>query len=311
MTALSMTSCGGNNENEISISGAFALNPFVIKCADGYMKLHPEVKIDVSQGGAGKGVTDVLANQVDLGMVSREIRPEETKGGAFAIAVVKDAVVPTVNADNPALAALLEKGLTREAAYRLWVKQDLKTWGELLGTANDAPINVYTRSDACGAAETWALWFDSRQEDLGGTAVNGDPGLAKAVQDDVNGIGFNNIGYAYDENTRKPHAKLAILPIDVNGNGRIDAEERIYDTKDQLVEAIAQGLYPAPPARDLYLVSNGKPKKEVVIDFLRYVLTEGQQFSKEAGFVTLEEDKIHRGLQSIAVAEQDEVKAEN
>ena len=37
----------------ISISGAFALYPLTVKWADEYMKLYPNVKIDVSAGGAG------------------------------------------------------------------------------------------------------------------------------------------------------------------------------------------------------------------------------------------------------------------
>lgn len=46
--------------------------------------------------------------------------------------------------------------------------------GQLIGTHDDTPIHVYTRSDACGAAQTFAAWFDAVQEDLGGTAVYGD-----------------------------------------------------------------------------------------------------------------------------------------
>ena len=53
----------------------------------------------------------------------------------------------------------------------------------------------------------------------------GDPGVASAVQKDKVGIGFNNIAYAYDQKTRRPYAGLAIIPLDVNGNGKIDPEE--------------------------------------------------------------------------------------
>ena len=49
-----------------------------------------------------------------------------------------------------------------------------------------------------------------------------------------------------------------MVPIDVNGNGQADPDE-IYDTKDQAVNAVATGRYPSPPARDLNLVTRGKP----------------------------------------------------
>src|SRR6185503_18872142 len=74
----------------ITISGAFALYPMAVRWAEEFKKLNPGVKIDISAGGAGKGITDVLSGTADIGMVSRDINPEETKKGAYPIAVTKD-----------------------------------------------------------------------------------------------------------------------------------------------------------------------------------------------------------------------------
>src|SRR5574344_1333296 len=269
---------------EISLSGAFALYPLAVKWADDCKKLHPDVKIDVSAGGAGKGITDALSQVVDLGMVSRELKSEEKNNGAVAFAVAKDAVVPTINVKNPAIKNLLTRGLKRDAAIGLWITRKTKTWGQVIGTSDKTAVNVYTRSDACGAAETWAKWLGKKQEDLNGIGVFGDPGVASAVQKDVNGIGLNNIGYVYDEKTKKPNPGILVLPIDVNGNGKIDADENFYDTKDKLIAAIAAGKYPSPPARDLYLVSKGKPKNPAVVAFIKYVLTQGQKQNVPLGY---------------------------
>ena len=46
-------------KGQISLSGAFALYPLAVKWAEEFKKLHPGVKIDVSGGGAGKGITDI------------------------------------------------------------------------------------------------------------------------------------------------------------------------------------------------------------------------------------------------------------
>ena len=40
-------------------------------------------------------------------------------------------------------------------------------------------INVYTRSDACGAAEMWAKYMGKKQEDLKGIGIYGDPGMMR------------------------------------------------------------------------------------------------------------------------------------
>ena len=87
-------------QGEIQLSGAFALYPMAVKWAEEFRKIHPKVRIDISAGGAGKGTTDALAKVVDLGMVSRDIYPQELEKGAFPIAVVKDAFVPTINSNN-------------------------------------------------------------------------------------------------------------------------------------------------------------------------------------------------------------------
>ncbi|MDR1156588.1 MAG: PstS family phosphate ABC transporter substrate-binding protein [Bacteroidales bacterium] len=299
-------SCGGRRKaakgelsGELSLSGAFALYPLAVKWAEEFQKIHPGVRIDISAGGAGKGMTDVLAGVVDLGMVSREVYPPEAAKGAVPFAVAKDAVVATVNTGNPALADLMKRGLSRGVASGLWISEEYRTWGQVAGTADNSPVHLYTRSDACGAAETWALWMDRKQEDLAGTAVFGDPGVAQAVQRDRLGIGFNNLSYTYDENTRLPNPGMLVFPIDVDGNGQIDPEESFYETKDRIIEAIAAGKYPSPPARDLYLVTAGIPENPALVAFLRFILTDGQQYNVPAGYISLSEEKLQRGLDLI------------
>lgn len=296
------SSTPGNSDElngSISISGAFALYPLAVKWADEFQKTHPQVRIDLSAGGAGKGMTDVLADVVDLGMVSREVYDAELQRGALPIATAKDAVVITFNADNPYAKELMKKGFSKETASKIWITGEYTTWGQVLGTNDKTPIHIYTRSDACGAAETFALWMGRKQEDLLGTAVFGDPGLASAVQSDKLAIGFNNIGYAYDEKSRKPNPGLLVMPVDGDNSGAIESEEYFYDTKDDFTAAVADGKYPSPPARDLYLVSHGVPQSPVVIAFLEYVLSEGQKHNVPAGYISMSEEKIQQGLEKI------------
>jgi len=279
-------------EGQLSLSGAFALYPMAVKWAAEFKKIHPKVKIDVTAGGAGKGITDALAKMVDFGMVSRDLNPEELKKGAFSIAVTKDAVVPVINATNPNLKELLAKGLKKDVALNIWVTKKYQSWSQAFGVKSNLPIHAYTRSDASGAAEIWAKYFNKKQDDLQGVGVFGDPGLASAVRKDVSGIGFNNIGYVYDAKTKKQNPGIRVLPIDINNNGKIDADEKFYDTMDQLTEAIANGKYPSPPARDLLLVTKGKPTSKLQIAFLNWVLTDGQKYVHESGFISLSKDKL-------------------
>src|SRR5688500_47451 len=114
----------GSNENlegTISMSGAFALYPLANKWAEEFTKIHPDVRFNISAGGAGKGMADALAAAVDLGMLSREIKKEEISSGAWSVAVTKDAVIPVINSNNPVADQLRQRGLSQEALKKIFV----------------------------------------------------------------------------------------------------------------------------------------------------------------------------------------------
>ncbi|UCH10699.1 MAG: PstS family phosphate ABC transporter substrate-binding protein [Fidelibacterota bacterium] len=286
----------GELKGTIAISGAWALYPMAVRWAEEFQKLHPHVRIDVAAGGAGKGMADALARVADIGNVSRMIYPEEIEQGAWWVSVTKDAVVPTVNAQNPFLKDLLRQGVDQEIFAAIWITGTVENWGEVVRRDIGKPIHVYTRSDACGAAKTWAQYLGARQEDLLGVGVYGDPGLAEAVKQDDLGIGYNNINYAYDTRTKAQVSGIRILPIDLDCNGRIDSTENFYDNRDAIIAAIAAGNYPSPPARDLHFVCQGRPEKRVVREFIRWVLTDGQAYVTEAGYITLPREILQTQL---------------
>ena len=276
----------------ISISGAWALYPMVVRWAEEFRKVHPAVRIDIAAGGAGKGMADALAGAVDIGMVSRGIHPAEIERGAWWVSVTKDAVVPVVSEANPALDRLLATGMTREAFASIWIAGEARTWGDVVAVGPPHPLRAYTRSDACGAAQTWAQYLGGTQEDLLGVGVYGDPGSADAVRRDALGIGFNNINYVYDAETKKPVAGIRVVPIDLNANNTVDEDEDFYGSRDEIVAAIAKDIYPSPPARDLHLVSQGRPSNPVVVEFLSWILTEGQAYVHEAGYIRLADERL-------------------
>jgi phosphate transport system substrate-binding protein len=239
----------------LSLSGAWAIYPLVVKWGEAFQKLHPNVKLDISAGGAGKGLTDALSGAVDIGMVSRELEKAEKAKGAFPVFIAKDGVFATANAKNPALAQLHAKGLTTKVFADIFVQARTASWAQAVGGA-DKPIHVYTRSDACGAASAWAATLGKyKQDDLKGIGVYGDPGLLETVRRDPLGLGYNNLSYVFDGET--PSKGIVIVPIDANRNGKVDPEERI-DSRDKAYREIASGRYPG--SRKEYFVTKGAPK---------------------------------------------------
>jgi phosphate transport system substrate-binding protein len=281
----------------VRISGAWALYPMMVKWGEEFRKTYPNMRIDISAGGAGKGIADALAGMVDIGMVSRDIRPEEIKPGTTYVPVVKDAVFPTINSNNPVLKNIFVKGIKKNTFIDLWVTGKPLTWGEISGTPTKNAVQVYTRSDSCGAAETWAHYLGKKQEDLKGVGVYGDPGLAEAVKRDVYGVGYNNLNYAYDAKTGLPVAGIQIIPIDVNENGKIDPAEDI-STKEKAIKAVTSGVYPSPPARDLYLITK-ENFKEPSKTFVKWILTDGQKYVSEVGYIKITPKQINESLKKL------------
>lgn len=283
-------------EGTITLSGAWALYPMAVRWAEEFRAEHPSVRIDIAAGGAGKGMADCLAGAVDLGMISRDIYPAEVERGAWWVSVTKDAVVPVVSSENPDIERLMARGLPQSALKRVWTAEDPGSWGDITGSDVRAPIRVYTRSDACGAAKTWAKYIECTQEDLLGVGVYGDPGLAETVKRDPLGIGYNNINYVYDSRTKAPVDGLTVLPIDLDGDGLLGEDEIFYGDRDALVAAISRGDYPSPPARDLHLAACGRPDNRVVLELLRWILTDGQQYVPESGYISLPVERLEEEL---------------
>ena len=271
----------------ISISGAFALYPMMTVWADEFSNIHPDVQFDIQGGGAGKGMTDTIAGAVDIGMISRAIKDEETAQGIFWVSVTKDAVFPIISSENPVAAQILEKGISQETFAGIYITGKITTWGQVVGdeTITDE-IHVFTRSDASGAAEQWAKFSGGKaQEDLKGVGVNGEPSILDTVIKDPLAIGYGNLNSIFDLSDGNIVPGIIIPPIDINTNGLADVEE-VYTVKEDAFGAVANGTYPSPPARFENLATLGKPEG-LTLTFIEWILTDGQQYLESAGFVSL------------------------
>jgi phosphate transport system substrate-binding protein len=184
--------------------------------------------------------------------------------------------------------------------YHIFITGKIKTWGQAVGNSSQAELQVFNRSDACGAADMWAKYMNNKkQEDIQGLGVNGDPGVADAVRRNPDGIGYNNLGFIYEMETRKVYPGLDVIPIDLNENGIIDPDETFYANMDSVMNAINLGKYPSPPARDLYFVSGGRPSSELVKVFLTWILTDGQKYVHEAGYVSITPEQVTEELKKL------------
>lgn len=290
----------------IKVSGAYSLYPMMVVWASEYQKTHANVRIDVTSGGAGKGMSDALSGAVNLGMVSRDITAAETGKGIIAVAVVKDAVLATINSQNPVLTNISLTGITKKQLKDIFITRSITTWGQVIDNPSiTTPIRVYSRSDVCGAAETWAKYLGNYTQDdfptvEGLTKVKGDDTMSASVAGDPNAIGYSNVNYIYSNSTLKPKTGIVTVPIDLNENGVIDTSENIYKTRTDVVNAEISDALPSPPARLVYLVTlnnfSGTTK-----EFVHWILTDGQLLTNANGYAPVPAELIPAQLHIIGV----------
>ena len=265
--------CSSNLKKEksvVTLSGAFAIYPTAVAWGEEFQKNYPDVKIEVSAGGAGKGAADCIAGFVDIGMVSRDPDPSELEKGITAIPICHDGVFLIINKKNSFVEKFLEKGLTKEILTTLYKEKKKMTFEEILQIESESrnTINIYTRADSCGAAATFAKFLGNfKQENLDGIGVNSDPQMINAILNDANGISYVNFSYIFDKEG-KIFQGLKVIPIDVDGNGKIDEKEKISSRIDA-VNSINEKIYPI--TRKNYFFVKGEPKG-MVNEFIKFCL---------------------------------------
>ena len=109
----------------------------------------------------------------------------------------------------------------------------------------------------------------------------------EAVKKDKNAISHNSLGIIYNINTRKINDSIAIVPIDLNENGKIDDNEKIYSTIDEVVAFVEKAKHPKIPVENIHVIFSKTINRTTIINFLEWVITTGQQFNHEFGLLNL------------------------
>jgi len=274
-------------KGNFSISGAYALYPLISKLADEFMKIHSGVKIEVTKIGTGEGITNLLMGKSQLAMISRPLTDEEIEAGIWVIPVAKDGVAPIVNQNNPYIEKIMDQGISPDEFIHIFLSGKQITWGEILDTNARNKINVYTRADESGAAEIWAAFLFKKASDLRGIGITGDDEMIKSIQEDPLAIGFCNFSYAFEVSTGEREKNIQIIPTDLDFDNKIDRVEVPFKNLEEAHRSLWLGFFPEQLCRELTLGSLGKPTDPAIVEFLYYVLGEGQSSVKKTGFCPL------------------------
>ena len=263
----------------ITVKGSDTMVNLSQKWAEEYMKLHPDVSIQVTGGGSGTGVASLLNKTTEIANSSRELKSAEietakSKGVTpFTYQVALDGIAVIVHPKSKV------DNLTVRQVSDIFAGK-IKNWKEVGGA--DMPITLYGRENSSGTYEFFKDHVlgkvDGKQVDYSPSTqvLQGTAALGEAVARDVKAIGYGGVGYFAERND----VKILHIKKDENSPAISPSENNKVN-----YEAIWSGDYSI--SRYLYCFTNGEATGAVK-DFMDFIVSqEGQNVVKTMEYIPL------------------------
>lgn len=240
--------------------------------AEAYQEVNPQVRIAVTGGGSGTGLTALINGTVDIANASRRIKEEELAAARAnhiepqELVIARDAIAVVVHSSNPV------DHLTLQQISDIYSGK-ITNWREVGG--EDRPIVLLSRETNSGTH----VYFLEEVIRLGQkdnkTLFSPDTlllpsseGIGAEVRQNPNAIGYDGLGYV------TPDMKTLEVGLTLEGP--------FWPPTAATVNA---GQYPI--ARDLYMYSRAGAS-EAVTTYLEWILSpEAQNIVLELGFVPI------------------------
>jgi phosphate transport system substrate-binding protein len=248
---LAAVGCSRSEKSGLTIAGSTSVQPFAEKWAEAYRAKHPEIEIHVQGGGSTAGVQAADTGAAQLGMCSRELKPEEA-AKLKEIVVARDGIAVVVNPKNTAV------DLKLEHVQKIYAGE-IANWKDVGGT--DQKITVITREDGSGTRGAFEELVMHKTKIASSALVQDSTGAVRQmVSSDPTAVGYISLGLV----------DASVKAIKVNG---VEASEASIDA----------GKYPL--VRPFLFLSKGEPTGAAK-DFIGWITgPEGQALTRKEGLL--------------------------
>lgn len=191
----------GLKDKKLIITGSSTVAPLVEEIGRAFEIKNPGIRVDVQSGGSSRGIADVLGGMADIGMVSRQLKPED--GDLKSATIAKDGVCIILHAENPV------RSLSDDQIRKIY-QGVIKNWQEVGG--KQAPITVVNKAEGRSTLEVFLDYFKLKNSEVKAQIVIGDneQGI-KTIVGNPNSIGYVSIGSAeFNQLQGKP---IQLLPV--------------------------------------------------------------------------------------------------
>lgn len=272
----------------VVVTGARFSYPLLQQWIDDYNKVNPSAQIIIeSRGSSDPAQYDILAEVFEPNL--------EAKATREYVYVARYAIFPVANSKSAFAKIYQDKGLSQHLISQLYF-HDL--YGDKQKDEEiNVPYTVYTRLQRAGVPIVFTRYFGYEQKDIKGKAIAGaDEHLMKALLRDTTALSYLPLALIYDHTSGNIQAGLTILPVDLNGNGRISSDEKFYNKLSE-VEDKLEALKPENihniPINYLHLSVNKDGAAPQAIEFLRWIVAHGQEQLHQYGYLKPEPGRLN------------------
>ncbi len=298
LSAGSIADPGKNTDSKqgsVSIMSTPDLFPLTSEWAGAYNRLHPGMQIKVISAPYDNSE---LGTNENLSFIANKSQAAVQNQGNWKMAVGREIIVPAMNAGNPLMNEILKRGISADQFAQMIINPEKQNWGTLLGTAQNAPIHIYMVNDETIKAAI-ARFIQVTQIPDNSITMGNSAEVIAAVQKDPYAIGFCKITHILNPKNQSLVENIRLLPIDKNGNGSLDQLEDIYRDMALFQRGVWIGKYPRALYSNIFAISKVPPSGESELAFLRWVLTDGQQYLDSKGYSELVNSESQSQLDNI------------
>lgn len=113
-------------KGKVTVSGSSSVSPVMEKLKEAYMKLNPNVAVEVQQNDSSTGVQNVIDGTSDIGMASRNLKDSEKQKQVHATVIAIDGIAVIVNPENQL------QSLTKDQVKDIFTG-NVDSWSSVLG----------------------------------------------------------------------------------------------------------------------------------------------------------------------------------
>ncbi len=265
----------------IIITGTKFTYPLIEKWIVEYAKVNPNANIKLA--------TKIVTSQtVDLNIIAHQPKQEELNESQEIIYAGRYALLPVTNTKNPLLTTFTKKGLNKKEIDKLFFEV-IDYDAEPIKEKPKFKATIYSRENKSCASTALAGYFGHQSSEIRGKKVLGDDiYLLSAIQKDTVGLTYNNLGYLYDTNSRRLKNGIALLPLDLNKS----TKEILTGNLDFVIDVLEKNRIETIPVEKIGFIYSKQTSRKEISDFLKWILTDGQKFNHEKGFLNLEKTSL-------------------